>query len=314
MSCRMLTNASRAFCCAWNRWSMSVCAWRPATKRVVTAAMTKLSIAMTVSISMNVWPSSRASRARMRAPICRLPRVRVPKSPDQARSVGRAVQGPAELRGVSAREPERDGRRARVDHARTGLRLLGGDDVGRKSWGPRRGERQRAAARLRDSTGLSAEDPLRAVVSRCVPAREAVDANVGAGMRRVHEVSASDVDPDVVEPVEEDEITGLQLVSRNRHGGRVVPLRNGVVRQRDAELAEHVLDETRAVEAARSRPGPYVWDSEILQRHRDHAAVAPAGGAASQGARDERRVARLLLKLAEPRVGGVQAPLEPLCA
>src|SRR6476659_3489266 len=108
---------------------MSVCAWRPATKRVATAAMTKLSIAMTASISMNVWPSSRANRARMRTPICRLPRVRVPKSPDQARSVRRAVLRPAELRGVSAREPERDGRRSRVDHAGTGLRLLGGDDV-----------------------------------------------------------------------------------------------------------------------------------------------------------------------------------------
>ena len=171
------------------------------------------------------------------------------------------------------------------------------------------------AARLRDSTGLSAEDPLRAVVSRRVPALgEAVDANVGAGMRRVDEVSASDVDPDVVEPVEEDEITGLKLVLRNRHGGRVVPLSDGVVRQRDAELAEHVLDETRAVEAARSCPGPYVWDTEVLQRHRDHAAVAPAGGSESQGARDERRVARLLLQLAEPSVGGVQAPLEPFCA
>src|SRR4029079_18085228 len=108
---------------------MSVCAWRPATKTVVTAAMTKLSIAMTVSISTNVWPSSRASRARMRAPISRLPRVRVPEPPNQARSVRRPVLGPAELRGVTAREPDRDRRRSRVDHARAGLRLLGGDDV-----------------------------------------------------------------------------------------------------------------------------------------------------------------------------------------
>ena len=112
------------------------------------------------------------------------------------------------------------------------------------------------AARLRDSTGLSAEAPLRAVVSRGVPAREAVDANVGAGMRRVDEVSASDVDPDVVEPVEEHEITGLKLVLRNRNGGRVVPLSDGVVRQRDAQLAEHDLHETRAVEAAKGLPRP----------------------------------------------------------
>src|SRR3954466_15987531 len=249
---------------------MSVCAWRPATKTVVTAALTKLSVAMTVSISMNVWPTSGASRARMRAPICRLPRVRLPEPPDEARSVGRPILRPAELRGLSAGEPESYGRCSRVDRARTGLRLLGGDgvrgiavdgtpdlpaeagilertgrehehlaldvgndehlprrrvrrrlvgdglvggeadrraheqdgsgdgrdageredkpghdscigtfahahdplmgevdDVGRESRATGRGEGQRAA-RLRDSTGLSAEDPLRTVVSRCV--------------------------------------------------------------------------------------------------------------------------------------------------
>src|SRR3954454_9152447 len=188
------------------------------------------------------------------------------------------------------------------------------DGVGRKSRATGRGGERQRAARLRDSAGLSAEDPLRAVVSRRVPAREAVDANVGAGMRCVDEVSASDVDPDVVEPVEEDEITGLKLVSRNRHGGRVVPLSDGVVWQRDAELAEHVLDETRAVEAARSCPGPYVWDSEVLQRHRDDAAAPPSGGAESQGARDERRIGRLVLQPAEPSVGGLEASLEPACA
>src|SRR6476646_262908 len=189
------------------------------------------------------------------------------------------------------------------------------DDVGRESRATGRGGERQRAARLLDSTGLSAEDPLRAVVSRRVPAlAEAVDANVGAGMRRVDEVSASDVDPDVVQPVEEDEITGLKLVLRNRHGGGVVPLSDGVVRQRDAELAEHVLDETRAVEAARSRPGPDVWDTEVLRRHRDDAAVAAGGGAESQGARDERRVARLLLQPAESSVGGVQTLLEPTCA
>src|SRR3954468_12813397 len=91
--------------------------------------MTKLSIAMVVIISMSVWPASRASRARMRAPISRLPRVRVPEPPDQARSVGRPVLGLAELRSLPAREPERDRRRSRVDHTDAGLRLLGGDDV-----------------------------------------------------------------------------------------------------------------------------------------------------------------------------------------
>src|SRR4029077_1529761 len=108
---------------------MSVCAWRPETKRAATAAMTKLNIAMVVIISINVWPSSPASRARMRAPISRLPRVRVPNPPDQARSVGRPVLGLAELRGVPSREPERDRRRSRVDHVRPGLRLLSGDDI-----------------------------------------------------------------------------------------------------------------------------------------------------------------------------------------
>src|SRR4029453_5490668 len=189
------------------------------------------------------------------------------------------------------------------------------DDVGRESRATGRGGERQRAARLRDSTGRSAEDPLRAVVSRRVPAlAEAVDANVGAGMGRVHEVSASDVDPDVVEPVEEDEITGLKLVLRNRHGGRVVPLSDRVVRQRDAELPIHVLDEARAVEAAGSCPGPYVWDTEVLQRERDHAAVAAGGGSESKGARDERGFVRLLLQPAQPSVGGLQAPLEPFCA
>src|SRR4051794_40200967 len=332
MSCRMLTNASRAFCCAWNRWSMSVCAWRPATKTVVTAAMTKLSIAMTVSISMNVWPSSRASRARMRAPICRLPRVRLPEPPDEARSVGRPILRPAELRGLSAREPESDGRCSRVDHARTGLRLLGGDgvrgiavdgtpdlpaeaailertgrehehlapdvgddehlplrrvrrrlvgdglvgseadrraheqyasgdcrdageredtpghgscigtfadahdpltgevdDVGHKGHRAPRGERHRA--RLRGSAELGAQDPLRAVVVGGVPAAEAVDAHDRARVRCVDEVPVPDVDPDVVKPVEEDEISGLERITWNRDRAGVVPLRDGVVRQ-----------------------------------------------------------------------------------
>jgi hypothetical protein len=48
------------------------------------------------------------------------------------------------------------------------------------------------------------------------------------------ELPAADVDADVSEPVEEDEIAGLELGGRDRSGR--VPLGHGVVRERHAEL------------------------------------------------------------------------------
>src|SRR5215470_18813718 len=101
------------------------------------------------------------------------------------------------------------------------------DDVGGEGVAARGGERHRSA-RLGHRTELSADDPLRAVVLRGVPAvAQAVDADVGARVRGVDDVPTADVDPDVVQPVEEHEVSGLKLVSRNGHGVRVVPLRDG---------------------------------------------------------------------------------------
>ena len=120
-------------------------------------------------------------------------------------------------------------------------------------------------------------------------------------MRRIHDVPVADVDPDVVQPVEEHEVSGLELVPRHGDSHRVVPLRDGVVRQRDPELGEHVLDEPGAVEAAGRRSAPHVRDAEVLQREGDHAVVG-ADGNAERPAR-ERGAARLVSELAEPPVG-----------
>ena len=98
-----------------------------------------------------------------------------------------------------------------------------------------------------------AQDALGAVVLGSVRAAEAVDPDDGAGVRRVDEVSTAHIDPDVAEPVEEDEVAGLELAPRHRDGIRVAPLRDGVVRQRDPDLGVRVHDETRAVEAAGAR-------------------------------------------------------------
>ena len=61
------------------------------------------------------------------------------------------------------------------------------------------------------------------------------DLDDGAGVRGVGELAAADVDPDVAEAVEEDEVTRLERARRDRD--RRVPLRDGVVRQGDAEVA-----------------------------------------------------------------------------
>ena len=55
-----------------------------------------------------------------------------------------------------------------------------------------------------------------------------------AGVRGVDELSPADVDADVSEPVEEDEVAGLQVGERD--GCAVSELRGGVVRERDADL------------------------------------------------------------------------------
>ena len=176
-------------------------------------------------------------------------------------------------------------------------------------------------ARLRHAADRGADDPPRAVVPGGEPAlAEAVDLDVGPGVRRVDEVPVADVDPDVVEPVEEDEVSGLELVLRHRDAARVVPLRHGVVRQRDPDLRVHVLDEAGAVEAGgRARAAPDVRDAEVLHRDRDDAAVGRCRAAAAreQVVREKRRgvggeggAVRLVAEPAEPARGGVEPLLQ----
>src|SRR5207248_8377084 len=70
-------------------------------------------------------------------------------------------------------------------------------------------------------------DAARADVLRRVPAGQRTDLDDVAGMRSVDEGAAADIDADMPEPVEEDEVTGLQRILRHRRphpvlGGRVV--------------------------------------------------------------------------------------------
>ena len=98
---------------------------------------------------------------------------------------------------------------------------------------------------------------------------EAVDSDERACMGRVDQVSVASVDPDVPgllsRPVgagEKDEIAGLKSVRSNPDPVRGIPLRRRVVRERDAELREYVLDEPRAVEAGLwTRAPPHVRDA-----------------------------------------------------
>ena len=93
------------------------------------------------------------------------------------------------------------------------------------------------------------EDAARADEARRVPAGDRGDLDDVAGVRRVDEAPAADVDPDVAEPVEEDEVARLKLVARHRHTGAV--LRVARVRKGDADLLVGVHHETGAVEATR---------------------------------------------------------------
>ena len=157
--------------------------------------------------------------------------------------------------------------------------------------------------------GRELADSPGADVRRGVPAlAERGDLHDVPGMRRVDELPAADVDADVAEPVEEDEITRLELIAR--HGCSVAVLGAGVVRQGDPYLAEDVGHEARAVEPARRRAAPDVRRAEVPHRHADHAAVLRRrnDGRALRGRRrrpDDRVVDRLRLEalLGLPRQG-----------
>ena len=112
-----------------------------------------------------------------------------------------------------------------------------------------------------------------------------------AGVRGVDEPASADVDPDVAEAVEEDEVAGCRR--RDRLGR--IPLRDGVVRERDPELRVDVHHEAGAVEAARARAAPDVRDAEILERDRGRLRMAGAGASGrhiDRRRRDDRRGGR----------------------
>src|SRR5712691_3504579 len=87
-----------------------------------------------------------------------------------------------------------------------------------------------------------------------VPAREAGDLDHVAGVWRVDELAAADVDPDVARAGEEDQVARLELAHRHRHAHAVLDVR--AVRERDADLCEDVHHEAGAVEPAGSRAAP----------------------------------------------------------
>ena len=71
----------------------------------------------------------------------------------------------------------------------------------------------RGALRDRDRRALRGLEPAGADVGRRVPAAERGDLDHVARVRRVDEAAAADVDPDVAEPVEEDDVARLQVAS-----------------------------------------------------------------------------------------------------
>ena len=102
--------------------------------------------------------------------------------------------------------------------------------MGSLGWGSAAGE----AARAFD-----------AAAPRC----EALDRDPLAALRRMDHPAVTDVEADVAEPVEEDEVAGLQVAAVDRPAVGV--LGGGVVRQPDPELLVDVGDEAGAVEPTR---------------------------------------------------------------
>ncbi len=127
------------------------------------------------------------------------------------------------------------------------------DDAVRRAAGRGQTERGRRSGRL-EAAGAD----VRAVLG------EARDPDDVTRVRRVDELAAADVDPDVAEPAEEDEVAGGQLFVRDRRSHAV--LGRSVMWEIDAHLRVDVARESRAVETGRgARAAPDVRDSEVLE-------------------------------------------------
>src|SRR5262249_12066649 len=116
---------------------------------------------------------------------------------------------------------------------------------------------------------------------RRVPARDARDLDHVTGVRRVDEAAAADVDPDMAEPVEEDEVAWLEAAQRNRAAVAVLGVR--AVRKRDPDLREDVHHKAGAVEPGRRGAAPDVRRAEVAHRDPDDAAVARRGRGTGRG-------------------------------
>src|SRR5512146_2696697 len=104
-------------------------------------------------------------------------------------------------------------------------------------------------ARAAGCHGSASQKPASAVVLRGVPAGERVDRDARARVRRVDEPASTDVDPDVAEPVEEDEVARAQARARDAPAEAVLAARP--MRQNDPEVRVDEAREPGAVEAAR---------------------------------------------------------------
>ena len=96
---------------------------------------------------------------------------------------------------------------------------------------------------------------------------EARDLDDVAGVRRVDELAAADVDAGMAEPVEEDEIAGPGAGSRET--GMPMPYCDAAwCGSETPTCAYDVHDEAGAVEARWARAAPDVGDAEVLERDR----------------------------------------------
>src|SRR5881227_1733923 len=111
-----------------------------------------------------------------------------------------------------------------------------------RSAGPPMVDPRRSHARSR------LDQSARAVVARAVPPGQRVDRDARARVRSVDEAAAADVDPDVTQPVEEDEIPGPERAAR--HPPAAAELTARIVRKHDAEMRVDEAREAGAVEAA----------------------------------------------------------------
>ena len=103
----------------------------------------------------------------------------------------------------------------------------------------------------------SAADAYSAVVAAV--AAEIRDLHDVAGVRRVHEVAAADVQPDVAEAVEEDEVARGEIALRGDVRARVPECPGEVREPAAARLGVGPGDEAGAVEAATPLPLLIIW-------------------------------------------------------